>query len=270
MTPETAPEFLSVSQLCRRLDLSEKTVRNRIKSGEIPARKVAAKRGGFAFQIPLEWVEKQPEATGNRPENHVEANGISIRNQPEDHAESTGSDRSRLENDNTTTKTDKKEEWAANVCEQADLNVKPGGQLSEVDHVEATGSTRNFHTEPTGKRPEATGADWKATVETRELEILREQARNNREEIQFLRGLIEQRDRDAAELRAALREALRAMPKQLNSAPENETKNEKKPQVEAVIKQNQEVAEPLEIQASEVPKRRAGIFQFFRRRRVDQ
>ncbi|RYX80634.1 hypothetical protein EON83_27800 [bacterium] len=36
-----------------------------------------------------------------------------------------------------------------------------------------------------------------------------------KEEIRFLRGLVEQRDRDAAELRAALREALRAMPKQL-------------------------------------------------------
>lgn len=35
----------------------------------------------------------------------------------------------------------------------------------------------------------------------------------SREEVLFLRGLIEQRDRDAAELRAALRESLRAMPK---------------------------------------------------------
>jgi len=40
----------------------------------------------------------------------------------------------------------------------------------------------------------------------------------SREEIHFLRGLIEQRDRDAAELRAALREALRAMPKAIEAA----------------------------------------------------
>ncbi len=38
-----------------------------------------------------------------------------------------------------------------------------------------------------------------------------------REEIRFLRGLVEQRDRDAAELRAALRKALEAMPKALTS-----------------------------------------------------
>jgi hypothetical protein len=36
-----------------------------------------------------------------------------------------------------------------------------------------------------------------------------------KEENRFLRGLVEQRDRDAAELRAALREALKAMPKAL-------------------------------------------------------
>ncbi len=37
----------------------------------------------------------------------------------------------------------------------------------------------------------------------------------SRDEVLFLRGLIEQRDRDAAELRAALRKALEAMPKAL-------------------------------------------------------
>lgn len=38
-----------------------------------------------------------------------------------------------------------------------------------------------------------------------------------REEVRFLRGLVEQRDRDAAELRAALREALKAQPRQLEA-----------------------------------------------------
>jgi excisionase family DNA binding protein len=40
----------------------------------------------------------------------------------------------------------------------------------------------------------------------------------SREEVLFLRGLIEQRDRDAAELRAALRKALEVMPKALPDA----------------------------------------------------
>lgn len=38
-----------------------------------------------------------------------------------------------------------------------------------------------------------------------------------KEEIRFLRGLVEQRDRDAAELRAALREALKIAPRQLEA-----------------------------------------------------
>jgi hypothetical protein len=37
----------------------------------------------------------------------------------------------------------------------------------------------------------------------------------------FLRGLVEQRDRDAAELRAALREALKAMPKAITAGNES-------------------------------------------------
>jgi hypothetical protein len=43
------------------------------------------------------------------------------------------------------------------------------------------------------------------------------QRTRDREEILFLRGLVEQRDRDAAELRAALREALKAMPKAITA-----------------------------------------------------
>lgn len=51
----------------------------------------------------------------------------------------------------------------------------------------------------------------------------------SREEILFLRGLVEQRDRDAAELRAALRKALEAMPKALPdgaSTPTSATENQ--------------------------------------------
>jgi excisionase family DNA binding protein len=53
----------------------------------------------------------------------------------------------------------------------------------------------------------------------------------SREEILFLRGLVEQRDRDAAELRAALRKALDAMPKALpvGSTPEEAQKSPEKP-----------------------------------------
>jgi hypothetical protein len=51
------------------------------------------------------------------------------------------------------------------------------------------------------------GREPDANEPTRETEL--------REEVKFLRSLLEARDRDAAELRAALREALRLAPKQL-------------------------------------------------------
>jgi excisionase family DNA binding protein len=59
----------------------------------------------------------------------------------------------------------------------------------------------------------------------------------SREEVLFLRGLIEQRDRDAAELRAALRKALDAMPKAIEAPqmphPEKEAENELQRDAEA-------------------------------------
>jgi excisionase family DNA binding protein len=64
----------------------------------------------------------------------------------------------------------------------------------------------------------------------------------SREEIHFLRGLVEQRDRDAAELRAALRKALDAMPKALTSgstpAGENATRDNE-PQAPQTAHSNQ-------------------------------
>jgi hypothetical protein len=48
-----------------------------------------------------------------------------------------------------------------------------------------------------------------------EVELLRDALTREREQVTFLRGLVEQRDRSEAELRAALREALKLAPKQL-------------------------------------------------------
>ncbi len=49
----------------------------------------------------------------------------------------------------------------------------------------------------------------------REVELLREDRERDREQINFLRAALEARDRDAAELRAALREALKLSAKAL-------------------------------------------------------
>ena len=60
-------------------------------------------------------------------------------------------------------------------------------------------------------------ADEEAARLRAEVERERQEREQDREEIRFLRGLVEQRDRDAAELRAALRKALEIAPRQLPS-----------------------------------------------------
>lgn len=88
-------------------------------------------------------------------------------------------------------------------------------QSPENEH-EASGQTKRT---PNGQAAKASGQS-DATGQ-REIETeLRDQLAREREQNQFLRGLVEQRDRDAAELRASLREALRAMPRQLPAPPE--------------------------------------------------
>ncbi|PQV62425.1 hypothetical protein B1R32_1378 [Abditibacterium utsteinense] len=80
-------------------------------------------------------------------------------------------------------------------------------QLSQRDATQEQNSATNDATEAKPKP-----LDW----EKREADF--------REEIKFLRGLVEQRDRDAAEIRAALRKALEAEPRQLMSgAPQEVT-----------------------------------------------
>ncbi len=80
----------------------------------------------------------------------------------------------------------------------------------------------------------------RVSVAETETRMLREALENERENVAFLRTLIEQRDRDAAELRAALRKALEAMPKQLGGAPsqqdipESEANTPQNPKSEAV------------------------------------
>jgi excisionase family DNA binding protein len=84
------------------------------------------------------------------------------------------------------------------------------------------------------ERPEqAANFDTNARTDGREPDAnARELLNQSREEIAFLRSMLEARERDAAELRAALREALKAMPKALGEAgstPEEAQKSPNKP-----------------------------------------
>ncbi len=76
-----------------------------------------------------------------------------------------------------------------------------------------------------------------------------------KEEIRFLRGLVEQRDRDAAELRAALREALKIAPRQLNAAatspdaPQTATNGQQRPQNTPMVNDGAHASNGAQIEA---------------------
>jgi hypothetical protein len=91
------------------------------------------------------------------------------------------------------------------------------------ERLEAVGNRLEAQNEsesvPTNERLEsvtvAVGSVPTVKVPTVPTDAMAERLAQSREEILFLRGLVEQRDRDAAELRASLRKALEAMPKAL-------------------------------------------------------
>lgn len=74
---------------------------------------------------------------------------------------------------------------------------------------DATRDTFVVSRDTTARQVDATPGNGAGLSSERESEL--------KEEIRFLRGLVEQRDRDAAELRAALREALKIAPRQFEA-----------------------------------------------------
>lgn len=135
--PETALNWVSVSQAAAALGVSERTIQRRASAGQVPARKVS-RRDGEAWEVGL---------------------GAAI--------VPTG---------------------AANGADSV-LNLKEARALPTADTVPTVPPR---------------GAD-----SSREVEL--------KEEVRFLRGQLEEANRGQAELRAALRKALEAMPRALPS-----------------------------------------------------
>lgn len=95
---------------------------------------------------------------------------------------------------------------------------KPGG----ASPLESLDAQKEGHSEGTqDARPVSllalSGGDSSAGASNREAELLRDSLASERAQTAFLRATIEQLQRDGAETRAALREALKAMPKQLTA-----------------------------------------------------
>ncbi len=95
------------------------------------------------------------------------------------------------------------------------------GEVWEVEASVLTANTNaNMTTNVRPQMPLPVSLEGKQKRERRTVESEREH--ELKDEVRFLRGIIEQLQRDGAELRAALREALKAQPKQLpQSTPES-------------------------------------------------
>ncbi len=97
-----------------------------------------------------------------------------------------------------------------NGREPANLSGEVGAPIETFHAQERREPPANMDA-PANREPRTDG---------RAHEMSAEREADYRTEISFLRGLIEQRDRDAAELRAALRKALEAQPRALMAASE--------------------------------------------------
>ncbi len=172
-------ETLTLSQAAARLGISEKTLRKRIAAGTVEAEKVPLEGGGIGWAVHL--ARDVSERDGNAPEVATEAE----RNiAPEARRKSFES-------------------------ESATERKRAGSETVNAPEVTVTRA---------GSAPEvATESEAARVLAETEAAFLREALEVSRANEAFLRGLIEQRDRDAAELRAALREALRAMPKAIEA-----------------------------------------------------
>jgi excisionase family DNA binding protein len=179
-------QWLTVAQASGLSNLSEKTIRKRIKSGEIEAMRVPLERGGSSFRIPKRAL------TGFIPKSETEVDPESKRKEVESETEpitfpiGSETDISHAQKSET---------------EEA-LGIE-----TELEPIKAPASSG---TKTEAPPPETEGAKMPSVSNE-----WAQRETDYREEIRFLRGLVEQRDRDAAELRAALRKALEAMPKQL-------------------------------------------------------
>jgi flagellar biosynthesis GTPase FlhF len=156
MSENTAPDlseysaWQTIGEAATAARVSERTLRKRIKAGEVEAVKTAITGGGVAWRVAPE-TETAPEAER--------------KNEPE-------------------------------------ARRKPFERETETERKRAGSESENA--------PEV--SEPRAAPET-EAAARGELLAHLQSENAFLRGLVEQRDRDAAELRAALREALKAMPK---------------------------------------------------------
>jgi hypothetical protein len=177
---DAAPQWIDTVTAAAILGVSERAVQRRCKSGKIAARRV-------------------PTPTGQQWQ--IDRAALDIATQSDD-----GADTNDIQSDDT------------DDTQNREVTTPTTHQTTETTPKAPTLPTVTTPEAPTPTTAPTQGTD--ANLTAFQLEAARREVEAKAEEIRFLRGLVEQRDRDAAELRAALREALKAMPKQLTTGEE--------------------------------------------------
>ncbi len=189
---DAAPQWIDTATAAALLGVTERAIQKRAQSGKIPARRVAGKRGE-KWEIEARTVQNQARTRENR-----KGEKFAEQHEPDD-------EQGELLRANKPNSSPLIGELSLNHAHLSP-NIDDEPKLEQGEQKP----------EQFGEQREQKDAAQVAQLRT-ELENARAEVGRERELNGFFRGLIEQRDRDAAELRAALREALKAMPKAFTS-----------------------------------------------------
>jgi len=188
-SPLSSEEWVSVADAAGRLGISTKTLRKRMARGEVAFRRVVLARGGAAYEVEMaSGLESEMERS--KPMFQTDASKFQSDFQTEGQAARNGS---RFGSRNGT---------------PSRVN-RSGLEVEMESEVESSKPTSISVSKP---MPESS----KPALEMEsEVARLRADLERERDGAAFLRGVIEQLQRDGAEVRAALRKALELAPKQL-------------------------------------------------------
>jgi len=187
--PQNGEVWLCVADAAGRLGISTKTLRKRMARGEVAFRRVILARGGAAYEVEME-IGMEGEMERSKPMFQTDASKFQSDFQTEG---KNGRNGSRFGSRNGTPS-----------------SVNRSGLEVEVEtEVESSKPTSISVSKP---MPESSKPALEMETEVARLRADLERERGG---AAFLRGVIEQLQRDGAEVRAALRKALELAPKQL-------------------------------------------------------
>ncbi len=182
-------ETFSISEAAAALGVSERTVRRRCERGELAAQMETGESGGRVWRVDRAAIAERAAKSSDRADSVRPDGRADVRPSVRPHSESENGVRPKR---------------AAKIVDRA---------AKRADSVRPHLTARSNDRADSDARVLA--AETEARVLREALQREREATARERETSDQWRAQVEAANRDAAEMRAALREALRAMPKQI-------------------------------------------------------